>query len=166
MVDDGYLIGYEDTNGNFVQIGQFNNVADDVTQPIEIVHTNSGETIALSASGTTVNNKTVAVSRSHTVPTSYFSGPAHGEGGNAFRGATVLPDGRAVFAPFSSSNVGLFDPSDNSYSSGPAHGEGGNAFIGATVLPDGRAVFAPRDSSNVGITSVIPAFANASSSKR
>lgn len=54
MVDDGYLIGYEDTNGNFVQIGQFNNVADDVTQPIEIVHTNSGETIALSASGTTV----------------------------------------------------------------------------------------------------------------
>jgi len=65
-----------------------------------------------------------------------------------------------------SSNVGLFDPSDNSYTSGPAHGEGGNAFIGATVLPDGRAVFAPFDSSNVGITSVIPAFANASSSKR
>ncbi|AFH22327.1 hypothetical protein OSG_eHP22_00225 [environmental Halophage eHP-22] len=105
MVDDGYLIGYEDAQGNFVQIGQFNNVADDVTQPIEIIHTNSGETIALSASGTTVNNKTVALSRSHTVPTSYFSGPAHGEGGNAFRGASILPDGRAVFAPTNSSNV-------------------------------------------------------------
>ena len=122
MADEGYLIGFEDVNGNFVQIGQFNNVTDDVTQPIEIVHTNSGETIALSASGTTVNNKTVALSRSHTVPTSYFSGPAHGEGGNAFRGASILPDGRAVFAPNSSSNV--------------------------------------------GITSVIPEFANASSSKR
>jgi len=50
MVDDGYLIGYEDTNGNFVQIGQFNNVADDVTQPIEIVHTNSGDAIRLGKS--------------------------------------------------------------------------------------------------------------------
>jgi len=166
MADEGYLIGYEDVNGNFVQIGQFNNAANDVTQPIEIVHTNSGETIALSESGTTVNNKTVALSRSHTVPTSYLSGPSHGEGGGALQGATVLPDGRAVFAPFDSSNVGLFDPSTNSYTSGPSHGEGGGAFTGATVLPDGRAVFAPFDSSNVGIASVIPAFANASSSKR
>ncbi|AFH21790.1 hypothetical protein OSG_eHP9_00085 [environmental Halophage eHP-9] len=166
MVDDGYLIGYEDAQGNFVQIGQFNNVADDVTQPIEIVHTNSGETIALSASGTTVNNKTVALSRSHTIPTSYLSGPQHGEGSNAFQGVSILPDGRAVFAPRNSSSVGLFDPSTDTYISGPQHGEGGGAFIGATVLPDGRAVFAPFGSSNVGITSVIPAFANASSSKR
>jgi len=50
MVDDGYLIGYEDSQGNFVQIGQFNNVADDVTQPIEIVHTNSGDAIRLGKS--------------------------------------------------------------------------------------------------------------------
>ena len=50
MVDDGYLIGYEDAQGNFVQIGQFNNVADDVTQPIEIVHTNSGDAIRLGKS--------------------------------------------------------------------------------------------------------------------
>jgi len=50
MVDDGYLIGYEDVNGNFVQIGQFNNVSDDVTQPIEIVHTNSGDAIRLGKS--------------------------------------------------------------------------------------------------------------------
>jgi len=50
MVDDGYLIGFEDAQGNFVQIGQFNNVADDVTQPIEIVHTNSGDAIRLGKS--------------------------------------------------------------------------------------------------------------------
>jgi len=50
MVDDGYLIGYEDAQGNFVQIGQFNNVADDVTEPIEIVHTNSGDAIRLGKS--------------------------------------------------------------------------------------------------------------------
>jgi len=40
-------------------------------------------------------------------PTSYQSGPAHGEGGDAFRGATLSPDGRVVFAPYSSSNVGI-----------------------------------------------------------
>ena len=50
MADEGYLIGFEDVNGNFVQIGQFNNVADDVTQPIEIVHTNSGDAIRLGKS--------------------------------------------------------------------------------------------------------------------
>jgi len=50
MADDGYLIGYEDVNGNFVQIGQFNNVADDVTQPLVLRHTNSGETLELDGS--------------------------------------------------------------------------------------------------------------------
>ncbi|MFT8038250.1 hypothetical protein ACMYM1_23600, partial [Salmonella enterica subsp. enterica serovar Enteritidis] len=55
---------------------------------------------------------------------SYTSGPAHGEGLNAFRGAALAPDGRIILAPRDSSNVGIFDPSDNSYTSGPAHGEG------------------------------------------
>lgn len=40
-------------------------------------------------------------------PTAYFSGPAHGEAGNAFIGATLAPDGRVVFAPSASSNVGI-----------------------------------------------------------
>ena len=84
-------------------------------------------------------------------PTAYMSGPAHGEGGTAFQGATLAPDGRVVFAPRDSSNVGIFDPSDGSYTSGPTHGEGGLAFFGATLAPDGRVVFAPFNSSNVGI---------------
>jgi len=50
MADEGYLIGYEDVNGNFVQIGQFNNAADDVTQPLVLRHTNSGETLKLDGS--------------------------------------------------------------------------------------------------------------------
>jgi len=95
-------------------------------------------------------------------PTAYFSGPAHGEGGSAFSGATLAPDGRVVFSPLDSLNVGIFDPSDDSYTSGPAHGEGGNAFIGATLAPDGRVVFSPFDSSNVGITSQLLDFAVAS----
>ena len=99
-------------------------------------------------------------------PTAYFSGPAHGEGGNAFRGATLAPDGRVVFAPTNSSNVGIFDPSDDSYVSGPAHGEGGGAFIGATLALDGRVVFAPFDSSNVGIVSQLLDIATANSANR
>jgi len=47
MANEGYLIGYEDAQGNFVQIGQFNNVADDITQPIVLRHTNSGATLEL-----------------------------------------------------------------------------------------------------------------------
>jgi len=38
---------------------------------------------------------------------SYVSGPAHGEGADAFRGATLAPDGRVIFAPYDSSNVGI-----------------------------------------------------------
>jgi hypothetical protein len=51
MVDDGFLIGFEDSSGNFVEVGRFNNVTDDVTQPLEIKHQNSGERITLDGSG-------------------------------------------------------------------------------------------------------------------
>ena len=81
----------------------------------------------------------------------YNSGPSHGEGTDAFIGAALAPDGRVIFAPHDSSNVGIFDPSDNSYTSGPSHGEGAGAFQGAALAPDGRVIFAPYNSSNVGI---------------
>ena len=102
--------------------------------------------------GTIHDSKLVSVEPWNIQP-AYTSGPAHGEGGNAFFGAAPLPDGRVVLAPFDSSNVGLFDPSDDSYTSGPAHGEGAGAFFGAAPLPDGRVVLAPYDSSNVGLSS-------------
>jgi len=50
MPNEGYLIGYEDVNGNFVEIGQFNNAADDVTKPLVLRHTNSGATLELDGS--------------------------------------------------------------------------------------------------------------------
>jgi len=96
----------------------------------------------------------------------YTSGPAHGEGSGAFRAATVAPDGRVVFAPHTSSNIGLFDPTTDTYTSGPAHGEGASAFRAATVAPDGRVVFAPLASSNVGLVSQLPEFVNASGANR
>ncbi len=50
MANEGYLIGFEDANGNFVRIGQFNNAADDVTKPLVLRHTNSTEKIELDGS--------------------------------------------------------------------------------------------------------------------
>ncbi len=81
----------------------------------------------------------------------YTSGPSHGEGGGAFSGAAQAGDGRIIFAPFDSNNVGIFDPSTDSYTSGPSHGEGRFAFQGAARASDGRIIFAPRNASNVGI---------------
>jgi len=82
----------------------------------------------------------------------YTSGPSHGEGGFAFRRAARASDGRVIFAPFDSANVGIFNPSTDSYTSGPSHGEGGFAFQGAAQPDGGRVIFAPRDSNNVGIS--------------
>jgi len=100
----------------------------------------------------------------HATPTSVFDGPSHGQGGGAFQGATVAPDGRVIFAPRDSPVVGIFDPSSNSFTSGPTHGQGGSAFQGATVAPDGRVIFAPNDSPVVGGLTTLPEFAFASTS--
>ena len=102
----------------------------------------------------TLNGRKIEATARNLAPvTPYTSGPAHGEGGSAFQGATTAPDGRVVLAPLNSDNVGIVDTSGASvtYTSGPAHGEGGSAFQGATTAPDGRVVFAPLNSDNVGI---------------
>jgi len=53
MADDGYLVGFEDGSGNFVEVGRFNNQAEDVTQPIEIRHSDSGNSITIGQDGLT-----------------------------------------------------------------------------------------------------------------
>jgi hypothetical protein len=52
-----------------------------------------------------------ALERSFPTPTAYLSGPAHGEGGDAFRGVALSPDGRVILAPYDSSNVGRLSQS-------------------------------------------------------
>lgn len=59
MVDDGYLIGYEDGSGNFVEVGRFNNAAEDTSQPILIEHTASGERVELDGTGVNLNGSDV-----------------------------------------------------------------------------------------------------------
>jgi len=51
MADDGYLVGFEDGSGNFVEVGRFNNQAEDIDQPIEIRHTDSGNQITIGPGG-------------------------------------------------------------------------------------------------------------------
>jgi hypothetical protein len=46
-----YVIGFEDSDGSFVEVGRLENVADNVSQPLEIKHQNSGERITLDSSG-------------------------------------------------------------------------------------------------------------------
>lgn len=97
----------------------------------------------------------------------YIEGPEPGEVNSSdlmfkpqFSDATLLPppDGRVVFCPAGSDNVGVFDPSDNSYTSGPAHGENTGssfsnqgAFFGSCLLPDGRVFFSADQSGNIGL---------------
>jgi len=83
------LVG-EDPNGNKIPI------------PLESLDVSGSIT---DASG--ISHQKLTGALSFATPTAYTSGPAHGEGGAAFRGATVAPDGRVVFAPNASSNVGL-----------------------------------------------------------
>jgi len=81
----------------------------------------------------------------------YASGPAHEEGGIAFRGAARGDDERIIFAPANSENIGIFNPSDDSYMSAATHGQGDYAFRGAARANDGRIIFAPSNSPYVGI---------------
>jgi hypothetical protein len=47
---DGYVVGFEDAGGSFVEVGRLENVADNVSQPLEINHQNSGERVTLDSS--------------------------------------------------------------------------------------------------------------------
>jgi hypothetical protein len=44
---DGYVVGFEDAGGSFVPVGRLENVADNITDPVEIRHENSGERVTL-----------------------------------------------------------------------------------------------------------------------
>jgi hypothetical protein len=52
---DGYVVGFEDAGGSFIEVGRLENFTDDVTQPLEIKHANSGERIALDSTGLETN---------------------------------------------------------------------------------------------------------------
>jgi len=98
------LVG-QDPNGNKIAI-PLNDV--DVSGAVntdEINDNGSGEVSI--ASPLTVRGRQTTGSLPMGVAQNYQSGPAHGEGANAFQGATVAPSGQVILAPRDSSNVGV-----------------------------------------------------------
>jgi streptogramin lyase len=57
-----------------------------------------------------------------------------------FYGGVLLPDGRVVFIPQSSSNVGIFYTSNNTYTNAVSIG---TQYNGGCLLPDGRVAICP-----------------------
>jgi hypothetical protein len=48
---DGYVVGFEDAGGSFIEVGRLENVADNASDPLEIKHQNSGERVTVDNSG-------------------------------------------------------------------------------------------------------------------
>jgi hypothetical protein len=78
----------------------------------------------------------------------YANGPARPA---AFAGGVLLPDGRVLLVPYSSTTIGLYDPVNNTYTNGPVHGQGSFAFWGGVLLSDGRVLLVPFISTVVGL---------------
>jgi hypothetical protein len=76
-----------------------------------------------------------------------------------FRGGTLLPSGNVIFCPYSSSNVGMYDPVTVTYSNSTVVSGASFKFVGCTLIPDGRIVFTPYSSANVGVlNTLVPAL--------
>jgi hypothetical protein len=73
----------------------------------------------------------------------------------AYRGAVVAPDGRIIFVPSGTSNVGSYNPSTLAFSNATptAASVGGSngGYSGGTLMPDGRILFFPYTATNFGI---------------
>jgi hypothetical protein len=86
-----------------------------------------------------------------TDPNAYVDGPLHGKGGTAFIGGVLLPSGKVILIPFSSTEIGIYDPVANTYTNGPTHSKGLTPFAGGVLLPSGKVVLIPFNSSEIGI---------------
>jgi hypothetical protein len=84
----------------------------------------------------------------------FGSGPEHGQGGSAFSGGVLLPNGNVCMVPTNSTHIGIYNPTNNTYTNGFNFTGGGGpsaAFEGGFLLPNGNVIFAPRNSPNIGI---------------
>jgi hypothetical protein len=71
----------------------------------------------------------------------------------SFNGGVLVDNENAVFVPFSSNSVGLYNIDNNTYTDGAVHGKGTAAFIGG-VLYGNNVLMIPYNSSNIGIYNV------------
>lgn len=76
-----------------------------------------------------------------------------------YLGGCIAPDGRVIFAPWNTANIGIFSPATgsyitHSYSSGST-GSTNTQFSGCVVAPDGRIVFCPSSATVIGIYNTV-----------
>jgi hypothetical protein len=71
-------------------------------------------------------------------------------GGSAYSGSVYLPDGRVLFVPANTSNVGIYNPQNSSFTSVSGTGATPGNFKGGILLPNGNVLFVPQ-TSNVGM---------------
>ena len=87
--------------------------------------------------------------------TSAFGTIATTSGANPYHGGVLLPDGRVLFIPTSSTVFGIYNPaltgaaSYTTVAMSPAPGAA--AYYGGVVLPDGRVVCVPHNATSIGI---------------
>ena len=83
------------------------------------------------------------------VPTVYTN-TATSSGGSAYSGSVYLPNDRVLFVPANTSNVGIYNPTEQLFSNITGTGVAGGNFQGGVLLPTGNVIFVPQNS-NVGM---------------
>lgn len=80
------------------------------------------------------------------------TGPRAGTSGE-YAGSVLLPDGRVLFVPQDSSNVGFFNPTTGLFSTVVPTGLPATTqkFRGGVLVPNGNVIFVPFSLSNVGV---------------
>jgi streptogramin lyase len=69
-----------------------------------------------------------------------------------YTGGVLIPDGRIIYDPSGSTNIGTYNIYTNTFTSLLAGTlPGGNAYLGIALAPDGRVIFVPNSATNVGI---------------
>jgi hypothetical protein len=74
------------------------------------------------------------------------SGPP---GGAAYSGGVLLPDGRVLFVPANTSNIGIYNPKESTFTSISGKGVTPGNFKGGVLMPNGNVLFCPQVS-NIG----------------
>ena len=70
----------------------------------------------------------------------------------SYSGGVLLSDGRVVFIPYNSMNIGVLTPSTNTFETVPLGIHSKNyLYSGGVLLPDRRVVLVPYNSTNIGL---------------
>ena len=73
------------------------------------------------------------------------------KGTNDYAGACLIPGGRVVFAPYTSSNVGIYNTNTGTFSAVVPSGTAPASYAGCVLAPTGNVVMIPSGATAVGL---------------